>query len=217
MKSHSQLYSADLKPVVIKNPPLTSDLVEKLRQVQLAAFLKTYENVTDAELQIPAGTTRTEWYTELLAQDLAEVNAGLMSLMTVFMEDELMGFATCKNVKPRYPGAYVRGLFGNGKTLETFKNDVHISLLAGRPIQETLSPDAKLMSLGIGKMLVNAVARHFQDANYITLDARHVNKYGIGFYDHNGFDMVLGISFEGHDLAYYRGYEKPTAEHRCKI
>lgn len=216
MQSHAAFPAIAENPIIRINPPLTPELKKKLYQIQVAAFLGTYKNVTDAEIQLPAGETREKKYAKLLTDDLEQIEAGNMKLITVYFEDQLMGFATCINVKPRYPKLYVQGLFAQHQPLETFKNDVHISLLATRPITEKLNAE-KYMRLGLGKILINAVAKHYQEANYITLDARHVNKNGNEFYAHNGFKMVLGISFEGHDLAHFRGYEKPTANHRCRV
>jgi GNAT superfamily N-acetyltransferase len=217
MQRHTTFPAIDRQPIIKINPPLTAELKKQLYQIQVAAFLGTYANVTDAEIQLPPGMTREKKYANLLSNDLAEIEAGNMQLITVFHEDALMGFATCKNVKPRYPKLYVQGLFDQGRKLETFKNDVHISLLATRPVRDTLSTSSGFMRLGIGKLLINTVAKHFQEANYITLDARHVNKNGNQFYAHNGFEMVLGISFEGHDLAHFRGYEKSTVKQRKRV
>lgn len=214
MLSPTHQLTGDLTPIIRTNLQLTPALEKQMLQVQLAAFLTAYKDLSNEDLQIPDGMTKADWYTQLLNDDLSEVKAGLMSIIAVFVEDELMGFATCKNVKPRHPKVYEQALFEENKT--PVKHDVHISILAARPIRESMGDDKRFMHLGIGKMLVDAVGKHFQEANYITLDARHVNKSTCRFYHRAGFNIVPGISFEGHDLAYYRGYEKPTAEYKCK-
>jgi hypothetical protein len=204
------------------NPPLNEKTTQRMILVHVESFLDVYRNITEQQLGLAVGLTKKAWLTKMITDEIEEIKNDNIPYACAYIQDQLIGFATCDREHPRYNPTMA-------KANHLFKNDIYVRLLAIRPIkylfkhydinkiidnypieiQKKLNSEAlpENIRTGLGRFLIDSIGKKFPNANAITLDTRYVNENARQFYEHIGFRMET-ITFGGSDPNYYAGYEK---------
>jgi len=186
-----------LEMVVEWHGTALSDLVKKkVSATHIESFLDLYQPYTEADLG-KSGITKKMWLSKMIRDELKLVEKGELFLATASVQDQLIGFAICKPVAVREVKI----------ESDRYKADVHISLLAVKPLR--LKPEAEKSRIGVGLLLVESIESRFTEANVVTLDTRYINTDGIKFYGKVGFKSTGKRTFDTTDTEHYLGFEKP--------
>ena len=203
-----------LQTTVEWHTTLTPLMEQQIIQTHLASFLDLYRDFSEAQLGLPAGTSKKVWLTNMIQAELKDVKAGNILLATVSIENNVAGFITCLPVTHRHNKASsspIVNLWHQKPTAATqwqdsIRKDAYISLLAVKPCRS--SRTGKKTQIGLGRQLVESVEAKMADANSLTLDTRLINTPGIDFYKNLGFSTSGQRTFGGSDPDHYTGCEK---------
>lgn len=205
------------------NQPLNDKMMKRITLIHVDSFLDVYKNLTELQLGLATHVTKRAWLTKMIQEEIEELKTGAIPYACIYINDEIIGFVTCDQSKPRHD-------IKTAKQNQLFKNDVYIRLLAIKPSKYLFDHYDTNKSIdnypiflknklntgelpenirtGLGRLLVESVDKKFPDANALTLDTRLINTNARKFYEHIGFTFKESITFGGSNPNHYVGYEQ---------